>query len=137
MNYYETFIQVAPDCPVQTAVIPQAKGKNPSVPVLEYELLCGQPYVYTQEEVLFAVHVRRAGITPGELKSRHDRLWEEFFAKPRACLRASALPKIYGWGIHFDAQGKTAIYAMESAKYRQFTKNKNIVQLFALRSKRA
>lgn len=137
MNYYDTLIQVAPDCPVQTAVIPRVKGKNPSVAVLEYELLCGHSYVYTQEEVLFAVHVRRAGITPAELKSRHDRLWEEFFAKPRACLRASALPKIYGWGIHFDAQGKAAIYAVESAEYRRFTKNKNIAQLFALRSKRA
>lgn len=64
MNYYETFIQVAPDCPVQAAVIPRAKGQNKSVPVLEYELLSAQPYFYTQEEVLFAVHVQRAGIAP-------------------------------------------------------------------------
>ncbi len=44
MNYYETFIQVAPDCPVQVAVIPRMKGKIKSAPVLEYELLSAQPY---------------------------------------------------------------------------------------------
>lgn len=137
MNYYDTFIQVAPDCPVQTAVIPRLKGKNKSVPILEYELLYGQPYAYTQEEVLFAVHVQRAGIASGELKSRHNHLWNEFFAQPRACLRTSALPKKYGWGIHFDVEGKTAIYPMESAAYRQFTQSKNITQLRAMRSKRA
>lgn len=137
MNYYETFIQVAPDCPVQAAVIPGMKGQNKSVPVLEYALLSNQPYFYTQEEVLFAVHVQRAGIAPGELKSRHDGLWNEFFAKPRACLRASALPKKYGWGIHFDAQGKTAIYPVESAAYRRFADSQNITQLLAMRSKRA
>ncbi|TXT20444.1 MAG: hypothetical protein FD134_2902 [Gallionellaceae bacterium] len=137
MNYYDTFVHVAPDCPVQAAVIPRAKGRNKSMPVLEYELLCGQAYFYTQEELLFTVHVQRAGIAPSELKLHHDRLWTEFFAQPRACLRASALPKKYGWGIHFDAQGKAAIYRMESVAYRQFTKNKNITQLLALRSKRA
>jgi len=26
MNYFDTFIQIAPDCPVQVAVVPAAKG---------------------------------------------------------------------------------------------------------------
>lgn len=137
MNYRKTFIQVAPDCPVRAAVVPVAKGGKKSVPVIEYELLSRKPYHYTQEELLFAVHVARLGIPPGELKSRREKLRAEFFSQPRACLRSSALTKRYGWGVHFDDAGKAALYPVEGAAYRRFAKSKNLTQLPALRSKRA
>jgi hypothetical protein len=40
MNYFETFIQVAPDCPVKAAVVLAAiKGEKQSIAVLEFEML--------------------------------------------------------------------------------------------------
>jgi hypothetical protein len=137
MNYYETFIQVAPDCPVTAAVVPVAKGEKKSVPVLEYELLSARPYSLTQEQLLFEVYVRHKGIPPGEVKAHRKKLWNEFFSKPHACLRASSLPKKYGWGVHFNNEGKTAIFPMEGKKYQQLAKSKSVTQLLAMRSKRA
>src|SRR6185503_11639408 len=129
---------VAPDCPVSSAVVPVAKGTSKSIPVIEYELLSSSPYRYTQEEVLFEVHVRRNAIPAGELKTRRAALWSAFFAKPHACLRASALAKKYGWGFHFDKAGKVALVAMESADYERFNNPKSGLKvLAAMRSKRA
>ncbi len=136
MNYFETFIQVAPDCPAKAAVVPAARGEKKSIAVLESELLSGKPYYYTQEELQFEVHLRHKGISASELKSRRNELWAEFFSKPHACLRASSLPKKYGFGIHFDAQGKIGIYAVESKVYQQYAQNKGIKQLVAMRGRR-
>lgn len=136
MNYYSTFIQIAADCPVKMAVIPVVKNGQKSVPVFEYELLSAKPYFYTQEELLFEVHVRRKSIAANELKSRRQELWREFFYKPHACLRASSLPKKYGWGIHFNIEGKIALVPMESKEYQRLVKNESFKQLLAMRSQR-
>ena len=138
MNYHDTFSRVAPDCPVSEAVVPTGRREEKSIPQVEYELLAGNPYTFTQEELLFAVHLRRQGIGEGELKARRAALWEEFFAKPRACLRASMLPKRYGWGLHFDAAGRIALVGVQSAKYRSFVQGKGVATvLTAMRNKRA
>jgi hypothetical protein len=136
MNYFETFIQVAPDCPAKAAVVPAAKGDKKSIAVLEFQLLSGKPYFYTQEELQFDVHLRHKGISASELKSRRNELWAEFFSRPHPCLRASSLAKKYGWGAHFDTKGKIGIYAVESKEYQQYAKNKGIKQLIATRSQR-
>jgi hypothetical protein len=136
MNYFETFTQVAPDCPAKAAVVPAARGEKKSIAVLEFELLSGKPYFYTQEQLQFEVHLRHKGISGSELKSRRNELWAEFFPKPHACLRASSLPMKYGWGAHFDAKGKIGIYAVESKEYQQYAKNKGIKQLIVMRSQR-
>lgn len=136
MSYFDTFIQVAPDCPVRVAVIPVAKGKNRSIAVLEYELLSSEPYSYTQEWLQFSVHALHKAIPTSEQKSRRQELWAEFFIKPLACLRASPLPKKYGWGIHLNRDGKIAIYPVESNQYLEFSKNEGIQQRLALRSQR-
>jgi nicotinamidase-related amidase len=44
------------------------------------------------------------------------------------------LSKKYGWGAHFDADGKIAIYPDEST-YQRFVKDKNIRKFFTMRSK--
>lgn len=137
MNYFDTFIQIAPDCPVQVAVVPAAKGGKSSVAVLEYDLLSKQPYVHTQEELQFLVHASRQGIPENDFTTHRRELWTEFFSKPRACLRASALPKRYGWGIYFNAAGKIAIYPVETEQYRRYAEDRTIRQLFALRSRRS
>lgn len=61
----------------------------------------------------------------------------EFFARPQACLRASPLPKTYGWGLHFDATGRVALYAVESPEYKRFIEDESISHLKAMRSRRA
>lgn len=135
-NYYDAFIQVATDCPVKEAVVPASKDGNKTVAVHEYECLSAKPYFYTQEELFFTVHVRRLGIPAKELKSRRARLWAEFFAKPHACLRASALTKTYGWGVHFDQAGKIALVPMQGKDYQRFARDPKLKQLRAMRSQR-
>ena len=137
MNYFVTFIQVASDSPVKTAVVPIAKGEKKTIALLEFELLSGKPYFFTQEELQFEVYVRHNNISASELKSRRKELWKEFFSKPHACLRASPLPKKYGWGIYFNAEGKISIYPVESKEYAQYSTNTAIKQHLAMRSQRA
>lgn len=133
MNYYNTFIQVSEDYPVSEAVIPKAKGESKTIPVIQYEMLSNHPYRYTQEDVLFEVFAERNQI------SENDRVFarEKFFSKGQPCLRTSSLGKRYGWGIHHDAQGKVAIYAVESEEYAKLMNDKGIAQVKAMRSKRA
>ena len=138
VNYSNTLIRVAPDCPVSEAIVPTGKRGATSVPQIEYELLSENPYTFTQEELLFAVHVQRQGIGKGEVKARRAALWEEFFAKPRACLRASLLPKRYGWGLHFDAEGRIALVPVGSDEYKAFEQGEGVATvLTAMRNKRA
>jgi hypothetical protein len=137
MNYYQSFITVAPDSTATHATVPPVKGAAMSIPALEYELLSKHPYTYTQEELQFAVHVRRAGLSETEVKAKHTQLWAQFFSKPRACLRGSSLPKKYGWGLHFNNEGKIALVALESKDYEKFSHAKDLKIMPALKSKRA
>ena len=47
-NCFDTFIQVAPDCPATEAVVPISKREPKSFPQIEYELLASSPYKFTQ-----------------------------------------------------------------------------------------
>ena len=137
MNPLNQFIEIAPDCELKAAVVPQEKGGKPSIATIEYKLLSGKPYGYTLEELKFATHVQHKHIPPAAVKTQRQQLWNEYFAKPCACMRASPLTKQYGWGAHYDEQGKIAIYPVESEEYRRFVANKNIKKYSAMRSKRA
>src|SRR5262245_35390565 len=137
MSYTNTFILVAPDCPVTRGVVPTARGARQPVHLIQYELLTAHPYRFTHEELIFEVHVRHKGLSQGEVRARRAEIWAELFGRPHACLRASALPKRYGWGVHYDADGKIAIYALESEEYRRFAAGTGARLLSALRSKRA
>jgi hypothetical protein len=137
MNYVDTFIQIAPDSTLGEAVVPQPRAGRKSIAVLEYELISANPYTYTHEQVQFTVHARHKGIPAQELKARWHELWSEFFSVPHACMRASPLPKRYGWGLYFNAEGKVALCAIESPAYKRFASNPSLMQRFAMRSKRA
>src|SRR6188472_3736377 len=97
-----TFVLIAPDCPVSEGIAPTEKAGKPTVASLQFELLSEQPYERTHEELIFDVHVRRLGLSAREAKSRGASIRAELFAKPQACMRASPLPKKYGWGVHYD-----------------------------------
>lgn len=133
-NYYDTFIQAADDSPACAGTVPQLKGGKKTVAVIQYELLTNAPYTYTQEDVLFETHLRHRGLRPNE--EERAVLREAFFAVPKACLRASPLPKGYGWGVHFDEAGKVALYGVETESYRAFSESAS-KKLKAMRSKRA
>jgi hypothetical protein len=136
MDYYNTFIAVAADIAARVGTVPVERGGNKSIAVLEYELIAPSPYALTQSEVLFAVHAWRRNITADDLAADRDAIWKAFFSKPIACMRASPLPKTYGWGLHFDADGRVALVAMESARYQELAGDPEIVQKRALRRSR-
>ncbi len=135
MSYIETFIQIAPDSDATEGIVPVSKRQPMPIHIIQYELLTAQPYHYTHEELVFAVYVRRQGFTPEELATRRAELWAELFQKGHPCLRASALTKKYGWGAHYNAEGKIALYGVETDDYQRLVKTCPTV-LNALRSKR-
>lgn len=130
-NYYNTFIEVAEDCPVDRAVEPPLRNRKSAVRI-QYEMISEHPYTYTSDDVLFAIHAGKHEIPPEQQTAGR----EQFFSKGRACLRSSALGKRYGWGIHFDAEGKTAICAMDSEEYDKLRNDENLQHLKAMRSRR-
>ncbi len=139
MSYTDTFIEAAEDCPEATGIVPPLRGDTPSVPVLEHELLTKSPYKFTQEALIFIVHVTRQGITPADLKARGAQIKAELFSKPHPCMRASQLTKRYGWGVHHDEQGRIAIYPRGSKDYAALSSGRKKAKtiLKAMRNKRA
>jgi hypothetical protein len=134
-----TFVLVSPDCPVSTGMAPPCRGATPTVALAQYELLVAQPNAFTLEDLMFEVHLRREGLTKGEAKSLASAIKIKLFAKPYACMRASPLPKKYGWGVHHDGSGRIALYGVESAEYQRFAngKVKGVDVVVAMRNKRA
>jgi hypothetical protein len=133
----DQFIEIAPDSPTQKSIVPQDKGDKRSIATIEYELLSGKPYVYTLAELKFATHVLHKQISAAELKIHLQQIWNDYFAKPYACMRASPLTKKYGWGAHYDVQGKIALYSVESKEYQRIINDASIKKFSAMRSKRA
>lgn len=116
-NYSNAFISVAEDCPAQTGTVPPG-GERPTVARLTWEIITSAAaYSLTSDDVLFAVHAARCDI-PDELRAQAR---EEFFARPQACLRSSPLTKTYGWGVHFDAAGRVALYGRQTERYLELS----------------
>lgn len=130
-NYRNTFIALAPDCPATRAEVPP-QGSKPTVALLQYALLHDRPYELTSDEVLFAVHATRTGIATDEREAE----WIKFFEKDQACLRASPLPKRYGWGIHHDEEGRVALVAIDDPLYEELFNNHDVIRKPALRTSR-
>lgn len=123
MNYFDTLIAVADDCPVSSGVRPGTGGE--SVAQVQYELLAGRPHELTQEDVLFESWLARQDL-PDELSGdERECLRQDFLSKPQASLRSSPLPRRYGWGLLFDADGKVALCPMESEEYRHLSGDAN------------
>ena len=134
-NYYSTFIGVADDCRAGIGVEPPVKAK-PTVARLQFEMVMESPYEFTSEDVIFAASGAGQAVAGLSFKERSE-AQAAFFAKPQACMRASPLPKQYGWGVHSDSQGRVALVPAGSAEYTRFADDADIKQLKALRSKGA
>lgn len=131
-NYFNTFIEVAEDCPATHGEVPPVKGSK-SVANLQFEMLHGHPFEYTSDDVLFAVFAERNQIPQEELAEQRTL----FFAKGQPCFRASPLTKRYGWGVHSNDQGKIALFGVDTEAYQDLVTNNSIVKKKAMRASRA
>lgn len=132
-NYFDAFIEVAEDCPATKGEMPPQKEGTTSVANIQFDMLFEKPYRYTSDEVLFQCFALKNSITQQEMDEQH----EAFFSKGQACFRASPLTKRYGWGIHSNAEGKIAMYGVETEAYQAFCQNKDLKIWKAMRSKKA
>ncbi len=131
-NYADAFIAVAEDCPLDAAVAPPER-EPATVARLQYEALIDAPYRFTSDDLVFGVQAARAGLPTDEM----DAARAAFFSKGQPCLRSSPLAKAYGWGFHFDADGKVALVPTGSPQYAELAAADGLKQLRAMRRSRA
>ena len=130
-NYMNTFIVVADDCPTSAAQVPPQKVDSNTVANLHFDMVAQFPYRYTSDDVIFGAYASKNNLT-----TNLDTERALFFSKGQPCLRCSPLTKRYGWGVHSDADGKVAIYPVESVEYARFASDKELKQVKAMRSKK-
>ena len=129
-NYYDSFIEIADDCVATTGEIPPVKADAKSIATIQFELVKKNPYRFTSDDILFQVHAERNDLTKSELTKAR----EVYFSKGQPCLRTSPLTKRYGWGVHFNKEGKIALFGAETAEYKKFAKDKNLKVIKAMKS---
>ena len=103
--YREELIEVAEDCPVDHAVEPPNDRPNRTRARIAYEILSEHPYQYTEIEFFHELDVVRRNKPNAKIESYQ--------------IKRSPLVQTYGWGIHRNQQGKLALVAMESDRYRE------------------
>lgn len=116
VDYVDTFIAVADDSTATEGTVPPTKADDPSVAARTFAMIAEHPYGHTSGDVIFTVFADRHGIPEQERAAARD----AFYARGQACLRASALGKRYGWGVHADADGRIALVGVETAEYADF-----------------
>lgn len=131
-NYMDTFIEIAEDCPAISGEVPPLKGDNKTIANLQFDLVSKNPYKYTSDDVFFQVFADRNDLTQTEYKDAR----EKFFSKGQPCFRASPLTKRYGWGVHSDQDGKIALYGCETKAYQNFSQDKSLKIVKAMKSSR-
>jgi len=129
-NYYNTFIEIASDSPISNGEIPPTKAENKTVANIQFDIISKNPYKYTSDDVLFQVFTIKNDL----IKSEYSEAREKFFSKGQPCFRASPLTKRYGWGVHFDKNGKMAIYGAETSEYQTFSNDKQLKIIKAMKS---
>lgn len=133
VNYTNTFIAVAEDCPVEAGIVPPRNDAKPTIAAEQYRLISERPYELTSEDVIFEVYADKQGIPDAERPAER----EAYFSKSRACLRTSPLAKKFGWGLHNDAEGRLALVGMETEEYRRLASGADGIQVVrAMRSSR-
>lgn len=127
-NYFNTLIEMAEDTKVNCGTIPPAKDKK-TVAEMQYELLDGNPYKYSSDDVLFLVYAERNNIPQDEYPEAR----EQFFSKGQPCMRTSPLTKNYGFGIHCNGEGKIALFGMETKEYQQLLADTTVKKIKAMK----
>lgn len=129
-NYFNTFIEIAEDCPAEFGEKPPLKGDKLSVANYQYDMVFDHPYTYNSDDVIFSIWAIRKDLPQDETERA------QFFSKGQPCLRSSPLTKRYGWGIHSNSEGKIAMYGVESAEYQRLVADDSVTKVKAMRSKR-
>lgn len=129
-NYFDTFIEVANDRKVLVGQVPVIKYDEKTIALSQFEILSKHPYKYTSDDIFFQVYADRNDLTKNEYKSAR----QQFFSKGQPCFRASPLTKQLGWGVHYDKNGKVAIYGIETEKYQHFIDNLKIKKVKAMQT---
>ena len=70
----DTFIEVANDCPAVHAEVPPARAGRATKAVIEYELIAGEPYALTKEEVAFRTRALMRDIPEADWPAERERL---------------------------------------------------------------
>src|SRR2546426_5696803 len=136
-SWFDAFSQVGEDCPARAGEEPPARAGSPTVAGLQYRMIAEAPYKYTSDDVVFATSASGRQLDANATKKERSLARDEFFSRGQACLRASGLGKRFGWGVHADAEGRVAIYAVDSKRYQALARNPDIKQVRAMRTKRA
>ena len=108
VDYTSTFITVAPD----TSAVAGVEPTGTTIAATTFSLIASAPYALRSSDVIFQVWASRHDVDPSSADE-----WASFYSTPHACLRSSDLGKRYGWGIHADADGRLAVYAVGSESY--------------------
>ncbi|MFM2247542.1 MAG: hypothetical protein RL071_3616 [Pseudomonadota bacterium] len=111
-NTPSTFITVAPDSAATRGATPPVRDP-PSLAARCHALIAGAPYALSSDDVLFTAFADARAIPPADRPAARA----AFFAKGQPCLRASALTKTYGWGVHHDAEGRVALVGVDDPAY--------------------
>ena len=136
-NCFNTFIQVAEDCPARTGEEPLLRAGKPTVACLQYGMIAKAPYKHTSDDVIFATSAAGRALDAKATKTEKHAARKAFFSRGQACMRASSLGKRFGWGVHADSEGRIAIYAVDSKRYQALVRDPVLTQVRAMRSKRA
>lgn len=131
-NYFNTLIEIAEDSKTTSAIIPTLKSDKITIAYFQFDFINRNKYVFTSDEILFEAFVRKNDITVVEKENAK----KQFFSKGQACFRCSPLAKNYGWGFHFNNEGKVAIYSADSEEYLNLMQDEKITKVKAMRNKK-
>jgi hypothetical protein len=119
MKVANTFVLIADDSPAQIASVPPRAGGKDTIASIQHALLSADPHRYTLDDLIYEVHIRHRNIDVSDAAQARE-IRAELLDRAHPCMRASPLPKKYGWGVHYDGQGRIAIYPVQSSEYRAF-----------------
>lgn len=135
MPYANTLIVVATDCPVEQSEPPVSKRAKKPMHIIQYELVLQHPYKYGHKELIFETYLIKEGLDSLSEMEKEE-IWESLFSKGHPCMRASALTKRYGYGAHYNADRKIALYPIESEKYQKLLADDEVKKIPAMKRKR-
>jgi hypothetical protein len=132
MQVTDTFVTVSDDTKATHSKIPPERPDAPTLARLQYDLLTAAPYSYNLMDFLFEIHCRKQQLTEDE----RQEIREAFYSRGHPCMRASPLTKTYGFGAHYDSDGRIAIFPMESETYGTLARRADITVEKAMRNRR-
>ncbi|TLS52876.1 hypothetical protein FE782_05740 [Paenibacillus antri] len=132
-----TFVKVSADCPAERGIVPASKKETKTAHEVQYEILTEHPYTYDLDGLIVETYIRHKLAGEAVDEARRAQVRGELLSKGQPCMRASMLPKKFGWGVHYDEAGRIAIVPMESEEYQRFLERTDLKQEFAMRNKKA